>query len=125
LVEILNLQHRLDGGDAANCIRRKRAQPEGDGAYQLAIDINRAAAHAAGHVGAHRLAPHLGDNDVLLRPPHVAPAADDFDRDRLRLGALQHGPGHAFHARLHLIERQNLHFAGLGARHGRVGGEEG
>ncbi len=65
-------------------LRRKR-----DGAHQLAVDIDRAAAHAAGDVGALGFAGQLRDDDVLVRAPHVLPNADDFDRNRLRLVALK------------------------------------
>ena len=124
LVDVPNLEHRLDGRDAANRIRREHAQPQRDGAHQLAVDVNRAAAHPAGNVGAQRRAAHLRDDDVLFRPPHIFPAANDFDGDRFRLSALEHGPRHALHARLHLVERKDLHLAGLGPRHRRIGGEK-
>ena len=59
LVEIVDFQHQLGGRDAADRIRRKDAEPQRHRAHQLAIDVHRAAAHAAGDVGAHGFAAHL------------------------------------------------------------------
>ena len=83
LVEIVDLEHQLDRGDAADRVGREHAEAQGDRAHQLAVDVDRAAAHAAGDVGADCLAAHLGEDDVLLRPPGVLPQADDFHRHRL------------------------------------------
>ena len=51
----------------------ERGHPQRDRADQLAIDINRAAAHAAGDVGALGFAAHFADDDVLAGSPHVLP----------------------------------------------------
>ncbi len=50
---------------------RKRAHAQRHRAHQFAVDVDRAAAHAAGHVGADRLAQHLGHDNVLVGSPHV------------------------------------------------------
>jgi len=72
-VEIVDLQHQLDRRNAADRIRRERAQPQRHGADQLAIDVHRAAAHSARDIGPLRLAAHLADDHVLLGPPGVFP----------------------------------------------------
>jgi len=98
LVEIIDLQHQLDGSDAADGVGREDAQPERDGADQLAIDIDRAAAHAAGDVGALRLATQFRQDNVLLRPPGTFPESQDFHWNRLRFRTLKYSPCHALHA---------------------------
>ena len=67
----------------------KTAQAQRDRADQLAIDIDRAAAHAAGDVGAHGLAAHFGQDDVLFGPHMFFQRPMISIGDRLGLGALK------------------------------------
>src|ERR1039458_10143933 len=53
-IQIVDLQHQFDGRDSADGIRRKRAHAQRHRAHQFAVNIYRAAAHPARHVG------HLG-----------------------------------------------------------------
>ena len=67
-VEIVYFEHQLDGSDAAKGVRRKHAEAQRDRAHQLAVDVNRAAAHSARHVGAMALPPILARIMSCLGP---------------------------------------------------------
>src|ERR1043165_830582 len=72
-----------------------------------------------------RLAEHLREDDVLLRPPHVFRDPDDLDRNRLRLRALKDGPGPALHSGLDLAFVHDLRLTGFGTRRRNLRGKEG
>ena len=101
IVVLVDLEHQLDRRDAADGVRREHTQPQRNRANQLAVDVHRAAAHAAGDVSAYRLAAHFTQDDVLVRPPEVLLDAQDLDGHSFRLGAGEHRPGHALHAGAH------------------------
>ena len=120
VVEIVDLQHQLDGRDAADGVRREHAEPQRHRADQFPVDIHRAAAHAARHVGAGGLASQFGQDDILPRSPGVLPQADDLHGNRLGFRALKDGPGGALHAGLDFAQPHDFDLAGHGARERRI-----
>ena len=99
-------QHRLDRRDAAERLLGE-APGVGDRAHQLAVDVDRAAAHAgddAGELDARILG---ADQDDVLLGQEVPHHRDDPDLERLRLGALEDGERLADHPRLHVGERHD------------------
>ena len=99
-------QHRFDWRDAAKRLFRK-APRVGDGADQLAVDVDGAAAHA-GDDAAEFDARVLGayQNDVLLRQ-EVAHDGHDADLEGLRLGPLKHRQGLPHHPRADVGQRHD------------------
>ena len=116
LVEIVDLQHQLGRRDAADRVRRKDAEPQGHRAHQLAIDVDGAAAHTTGDIGAHGFAAQLRQDDVLPRSPLVLPQAEDLYGNRLRRGPGKYRPRGAPHARTEIRSLEDLHLADRGGR---------
>ena len=109
-------EHGLDRRHAAERLLGE-APRVGDGAHQLAVDVDRAAAHA-GDDSAVLDARVLGaDQDDVLLGQEVSHHRDDADLERLRLAALEHGQRLADHAGLHGGKRHD--------RGGRAGGHDG
>ncbi len=127
LIEVVDLHHQLDRRDAADGVGRKHAEPQRDGADQLAVDVDGAAAHSSRDIGANGLAAHLADDDVLAGTPLILQNPDDFDGKRLGLRAGQHGPGIPFHAGPEVGLLENLGLSDLGPHRRRIRdlGEEG
>ncbi len=71
LIEVVHLEHQPNRSNAADCVRREHTEPKRYGAYEFAVDVNRASAHAAGDVRTRSLTGQLRDDDVLARSPHV------------------------------------------------------
>ena len=113
-VDLVNLEHILDRRDAADGIGRKDAEPQSNGAHQLAADVDRAAAHAARDVRARRFAAQFGQDDVLLRSPSVFPQPDDLDGHGLWPCSLKHGPSRPGQAGANVGCVKNLNRPGLG-----------
>ena len=78
-IEVVYFQHQFDGRDAANGVRRKYAEPQRHRSHQLAVNVNRAPAKSARHVGANGLTAHFAENDVLVGSPLILKDADDFN----------------------------------------------
>ncbi len=86
-----------------------------DSSHQLAVNVNRAAAHAGNHAGVFDLgAVQSRQDDVRLGSGHAAQSAQDLDIHGFRLGALEHGVGNAVHAGLDLAFRHDFDFAFYG-----------
>jgi len=87
---------------------------------QLAIEINRATAHAGDHAGVLGLGSVQANQDhVSLGPVHVAQHTQDFDFHGLGSHSLKHRISDAPHASMDLVDRDDLR--GLG----RLAGERG
>ena len=108
MIERADLQHLLDRRHARDRFLRKLADAEGQRARQLAIEINRASAHARNHAGIFGLGAVQTDQDnVALGTVHVVHHAQNFHVHGLRLYALEHRKRGAFHAFVDLIERHD------------------
>ena len=106
-------EHGFNGLDSGDGLLRKR-EPEGDSAEQLAIDINRAAAHALYHAGfGERAAAESGENNALLWT-EIIEHAEDFDLELFDLLAVKDGAAYTVHAGADIFEwEEALSGAGL------------
>ena len=118
---IFNLEHVVDGSDAADGFLSEGAQLEGQRAGELAVEVDGAAAHAcddAGFLGL--LAQQANENYVFLGPDGIVENADDFQVHGLDLIALEDGVGHAVHSRLDVAqEERSWHRRGRGQATGQ------
>ncbi len=79
---------------------RKAAERVRHGADQLAVDVDRAAAHAGNHAGMGQwTAFELGENQVAVCADDVFEHADDVDLEFLDVRAVEDGPADADHPR--------------------------
>jgi hypothetical protein len=118
-------EHVIDRREARVAHGFKALDLVGKDADQLAVDVERAAAHAGD--GAHQLDPRVGEfaeDHALARPERVAEHAGDLDREGLGVAALEDGPDLALHARLQLVQRENGGVLRLGKQPHREGHEE-
>ena len=116
LVQLVDFHHGGRRSDSGDRLLGELADAIRDRPDQLAIDVNRAAAHARDHAGVFDLgAVQTRQNDVGLRAGHVAQHAENFDVHGLRLHAFEDGVGDAVHAGFHLVFRHDLDFL-LGTR---------
>ena len=80
LIQGVDLEHLRDRSDAGDRLLRKLADAEGERARQLAVEIDRAAAHARDHAGVFGLCAAQADqDDVALGTVHVLQHAENFD----------------------------------------------
>ena len=101
------LHHVGDRRDAGDRLLGERAEAIGDRADQLAIDVDRAAAHARDDARVlHLVTVQPGDDHVLLGSDGVLQDAEDLDVELLESVPFEHGPGRALHPRTDLFERQ-------------------
>ena len=111
------LEHLFNRRDAGDRFLAELADAIGERAEQLAVDIDRAAAHAGNHPRVFGLgADEPGEDHVLSGTEGVVQQAEDFDLHRFGLGALKDGIGDAAKAAVHLAERKNP--GGGGGRRG-------
>ena len=84
----------------------KRAERVRHGADQLAVDVDRAAAHAGDDAGlGERSAFELGEDQIAAGSDDVPKHADDVDFEFFDLVALPDGVAGGHHAGLDLVDR--------------------
>src|SRR5437764_15325579 len=89
------LAHLLDRRDAGDRLLGKRKRPR-YGADQLAIDIDRAAAHSGDHAGLFQWAPGKARQDqVLLGGKGVLEDAENLDLKLIYAVAFEDGAAHS------------------------------
>ncbi len=98
--------HLGDRRDTGNRLFGEGANRVRDGTDEPAIDVDRAAAHALRHAGAGQRSPfEPGQDEVALRPLHVAQHTEDVDLELLQLGSFEDGSADANHPGPDLVER--------------------
>src|ERR1700687_250328 len=99
----------LDGSDPGDGFFGEDAELEGEGACELAFQVDGAAAHAGNDAGVLDFgAFKLDEDDGLARAEEIGHDADDFEVELFDLVAGEDGVGVAMHARLDLAERDDL-----------------
>ncbi len=107
----VDLQHLSDGRHAGDRFLGEFADAEGQRPRQLAVQINRAAAHARYHPGIFRfLTRQTHQDDVSLGAVRVLQNAENFHPHGLRLGALKHGIGNSVHAGVDFAYRNGFNW---------------
>ncbi len=107
-IERIDLQHLLDRRDTRDRFLRELTDAEGKRARQLAVEIDRAPAHAGNHAGIFGLgAVQTHQDNVALGTVHVVHDAQNFHVHGLGLHTLKHRERGAFHAFVDLIERHD------------------
>jgi hypothetical protein len=115
----IDLQHRRGRRDSADRLLGEFPDAIRDGAHQLAVNVDRAAAHAGHDAGVfHLLAMQARQDHVGLRTRHIAQHAQNFHFHRLRRYAFEDGVGYAVHAGFDLVLGHDLDF-GLNAEGGK------
>ena len=108
MIQRIDLQHLLDRRHARDRFLGELADAEGQRARQLAVEINRASAHARNHAGIFGLGAVQTDQDnVALGTVHVAHHAQNFHVHGFGFHALEHGERCASHAFVDLVERHD------------------
>ena len=112
----VDLEHLGDGSHAGDRFLGKFADAEGQRSRQLAVQINRAAAHARDHSGIFRLLARQADqDDVALGAVRILQNSENFHSHGLGLGALEYGVGHAVHPGMDLAHGNGFNrLGGLG-----------
>ena len=109
MVEFTDLHHLRNGSHAGDGVFGERADAKGDGAQQLAVNVNRAAAHAGHYSGIFRLfAAQAHQHHVALGAVLVAEHAQHLNAHGLGLGSLKYRIGNALHSGMHFIYGKEL-----------------
>ena len=101
-----DLDHVVDRREARVAHGLEMLDLVGEDAGQLAVEVERAAAHAGD--GTHELHARVGEfakNQTFARAEGVAQNTCHLDAKRFRRAAFENGPDLALHARLQLVDR--------------------
>jgi len=100
-------EHGFNGLDAGYGLFGER-KAEGDGPEQLAVDVDRAAAHALENAGLGQWpAAEPGEDDGLLWA-EILEHAEDFDLELFDAVALKDGPADAMETGSHVLEWEEV-----------------
>src|ERR1700733_8287959 len=103
------MQDGFNWGDAGGGFLGEYTELERKGACQLALQVDRAAAHARDYAGMlHFGAFEFDQDDGLAGAEKIGHYTDDFQIELFDLVAREDGVGVAVHAGLHLAQRQDL-----------------
>jgi hypothetical protein len=104
LVKLIDLQHLFNGRHPGNRLFGELSDAVGNRAQQLAVDVDRAAAHARDHSGELGFfTQQLHQHHIALGAVQVPENAQHHHAHGFRLGALENGITHALHPRTHVF----------------------
>ena len=105
-IKSIDLKHAGDGSDSSNRFLGEFADAERNGARQLSVKIDRAAAHARNYACVFDLsAMQAHQDDVALGSIHVAQHTQNFHIHRLGLNTLEDRVGNTAHPGVNLAHR--------------------
>src|SRR6185437_12087506 len=106
-VDGADLEHLGNRGHAGDRLLREFPDSERNRARELAVEIDRAAAHSGNNAGVLGLGPTQADkNNVALRSIGVLQHTQNLDWHWFRLSALKNGIGDTMHSGLDLGQRE-------------------
>ncbi len=101
-------EHLRDGSDAGDRFLAELPNSVGQCAQQLAVDVDRAAAHACDHSGVLWFgALETRQDHILTGAENIFEHSEDLYIHGLRLGAFKDGIGHAMQAAVHFREGED------------------